>query len=273
MIDIILDEFHFSTLWNGGIFLFILFGLIIYFVLLPVDKSHSFGKTGLFLLGVLALFISIGSPLNIHGRINFGSHIIQIVLLLFIAPPLLIAGFKMKIFEQLQAISFAEKVISLITRPLGAMIIFHVLFYGYHIPSIFNYVRMDLYLNYFYLLLLFFSALLLWVPIITPNLLTAEQKVKYCSINSLLLIPFSVVCFFATENLFSIYSNMTSLIASIQLCLPDWEEIPSNFFAGLLPDPVNEQKRGAILFALSQVVMFGVVLFLSTMKSKSMLTK
>src|SRR5690625_5096726 len=129
MLDIILDEFHFSTMWNGGIFLFLIFGLIIYFFLLPEDDKFSVKKAIMFVAGIITLFAALGSPLNVIGRIQFSTHIIQLILLLFVSPPLLILGFKNKIFEKVKSISFLDKTFQFLIRPLTATILFQALFY------------------------------------------------------------------------------------------------------------------------------------------------
>lgn len=101
MLDIILDEFHFSTLWNGEILLFGLFSAIIYLFLLPEEKNHSIWKTILFFTGLIVLFISIRSPINVIARIKLSTHIKQLILLLLVVPPLLIIGFKTKLWNKL----------------------------------------------------------------------------------------------------------------------------------------------------------------------------
>ncbi|MEC5423777.1 cytochrome c oxidase assembly protein [Virgibacillus sp. C22-A2] len=264
MIDIILDEFHFSTLWNGGILLFLLFGAIIYLFLLPDDRNHSSRKTILFFAGLIILFLAIGSPLNIIGRITFSTHIIQIVLLLFVVPPLFIIGFKMKIIGQLMAITTVGKAMQKITHPLSAIVVFHLLFYGYHIPALFNYVRIDIFLNYLYLLALFIGALLLWIPILSPNQLSFSQKLKYCVVNSILMIPFNLILLFSKDGLFSIYTDINLFVTALEFCLPDWETIPDDVFELLLPfNPVKEQQNGGIILMVSQLIMFSVMLLLT----------
>src|SRR5690625_755915 len=271
MLDIILDEFHFSTMWNGGIFLFSLFALIIYFFILPEDDKFSIKKAILFVAGMIALFAALGSPWNIIGRIQFSTHIIQLILLLFIAPPLLILGFKMKILDKIKSITFLNKAFRLLTKPVAATVLFQFLFYCYHIPAIFNFARMDLYLNYFFLLAIFIAAILMWIPIISKNILPFKKKVIYILINSLLLLPYSLTLIFAKEALYMIYTDVDLFVSSLEACFPDLDSVPDDFFAALLPfEPVYEQKVGGWYLLAGQLIVFSfTVVCLSFKKTSS----
>ncbi|WP_339228922.1 cytochrome c oxidase assembly protein [Oceanobacillus sp. FSL K6-2867] len=267
MLDIILDEFHFSTLWNGGIFLFTMFAAIIYFFLLPASKKLSWWKSFAFVLGLIVIFAAIASPLNVTGRIKFSTHCLQLVLLLLVAPPLLIAGFKTEILERVKSIRNMGKIISVLTKPVVAGAIFQVVFYGYHIPSIFNFARIDLYLNYFFLLALFLSSVLLWIPILSTDQLSCSEKRNYSFVNVLLLAPFGLILLFANTELYAIYSDINLFMSALALCLPDLTDVPPEFFASLLPfDPIHEQLLGAIIFFAGILISFTAATFLSAKK-------
>jgi putative membrane protein len=266
MLDIILDEFHFSTMWNGGIFLFTMFGLIIYFFLLPEDK-FSMKKAILFVAGTIALFAALGSPLNVIGRIQFSTHIIQLILLLLVAPPLLILGFKNKILEKIKPGSFLDKSFNFLTKPVTALILFLVFFYAYHIPVIFNFARMDLYLNYFFMLALFITAIFMWIPIISKHILPKKKKVIYILTNSLLLVPYSLILILANDALYMIYTDVDLFVSSLEACFPDLDTVPDNFFAALLPfEPVYEQKLGGWYLLGGQLIIFAISAFLLSFK-------
>ncbi|HLR81451.1 MAG TPA: cytochrome c oxidase assembly protein [Bacillota bacterium] len=262
MIGLILDEFHFASLWNGGILLFVLFGAIIYLFILPAGKEHSIWKAILFFIGSIALFVSVGSPLNIVGRIQYSSHIIQILLLLFIAPPLMIYGLKRKWFDHVIATYPAvKKTVYALTHPVFAMVIFYILFYGYHIPAIFNFARVDLYINYFYLLVLFIAAILLWVPIFSKHRLTKKQKMLYSLINMILLLPYGFVLLLANGNLYTVYTDLSSFISALEVCLPVEKSLPKTYYEALLPfAPVDEQVKGGKILIVGVIAIFSLMM-------------
>lgn len=257
MLEIILDEFHFSTLWNGGIFIFIGFILIIYFLLLPQEKKHPIWKQILFVIGMLAVFAALGSPINVIARIKFSTHIIQLVLLLLVAPPLLILGFKNEIVERAREINILNRFLNILTQPILSFILFFAIFYIYHIPAIFNFARLDLYINYFFMFALLIAAILLWLPIIYANKLQAKQSVLYIALTILLLIPSSLVLFFYDSSLYLVYSDVDLFLQSLEACIPNLDGIPPEIAASLLPfDPVQEQVHGGILLFISQSIIF-----------------
>lgn len=127
MIAIFLDEFHFSTLWNGGIFLFCAFMIVCYFFMIP-----SKGKSGMlyiisFLFGMVVLFLSVGSPLNIIGRLTLQAHMYQIVGLLFVAAPLLVIGWRPKSWIS-EKISWIQSALAYFRKPAVAITLLTVFF-------------------------------------------------------------------------------------------------------------------------------------------------
>ncbi|MUK88819.1 hypothetical protein GMD78_10485 [Ornithinibacillus sp. L9] len=267
MLDIILEEFHFSSLWNGGIFLLLSFAAIIYLFLLPHDQRHTIWKSLLYLAGLIILFIGIGSPINIIGRIEFSTHIIQIILLLYVAPPLLLLGFKQKPLEKLLSLSFFHHIVKILSHPILTIGLFYLLLYGYHLPAVFDHARIELYANYFYMLGLFISAILLWIPLLSQNILTVTQKTLYSVLNIMLIVPFSLALWLINESLYTVYTDMTTFVASMELCLPPGETLSPEYFAMLLPFyPIGEQKQGGMMLLISQLIIFVSVILISRVK-------
>src|SRR5690606_7244544 len=263
MLEIILDEFHPSTMWNGGIFIYISFVLIIYFLLLPPSKNHSLKKSIVFILGLLAIFASLGSPINVIARIMYSSHIIQLVLLFFVASPLLIYGFKYEIIERWKKNETFAYMLKIVTNPWVALVTFYVLFYSYHIPAVFNSVRLDLFANYFAMIVLFIAAILLFHPLLLNTSLSDKTKWTYALLNILLIVPYSVVLIVADSGIYALYTDVRLFMSSIMVCLPDADLMTPEFFRALMPfDPVMEQLRGGILLLIAQVAIFTTVGFL-----------
>jgi putative membrane protein len=258
MLEFIIDEFdfHVSTLWNGGVVLFILFFIILYIFILPSGKNHTVWKTVIFFAGLIALFIALGSPINIVARIKYSSHIIQLIFLLLVAPPLLIYGFKKEIIERAREIEWIDQTIRILTKPVNALILFFVLFYIYHVPFVFDFVRIDLFLNYLFFFLLFGAAILLWIPILSEkSKLTGNQKMLYALVNIVLFIPYSLILFTANEGLYLLYTDTEMFRSSVELCLPNEEDVPPEFYQALIPyDPVQQQVEGGKVLLIWQVI-------------------
>lgn len=257
MLEIILDEFHFSTLWNGGIFIYIGFIFVIYFLLLPQDKKYPIWKQVAFVLGMLAIFAALGSPINIIARIQYSTHIVQLILLLLVAPPLLILGFKTEIFERAKEIKILKTVLQILEKPFVGFIAFFVIFYIYHIPAVFNYARLDLFVNYFFMFALLIAAILLWLPILSPRKLHTKQKTMYALLIFVLFVPYSILLFFYDTSFYIVYSDAELFLQTLEACIPNLDGIPPELAASLLPfDPVAEQVKGGWLLLAVQGVIF-----------------
>ncbi len=260
-LEVILNQFDFTTKWNGGILLLVLFLINIYLFLLPKGKEDSIKKTILFISGLVGLFIALGTPVNILGRVTFSFHMIQLVMLLLVVPPLLIVGFKKGILEKIPSIAPVQKGLYWLTNPFISLFLFYGMFYLYHHPPIFDYVKVDYYLNYFYLFALFFAAILLWLPLLSKNALMAKAKQRYCLANIILIIPLFLIYLMSKESLYTVYTDIGMLTAALEYCIPDWDTLPKEFFAELLPfNPLNEQKIGGSILISGHAVVFGGVM-------------
>lgn len=270
MLEIILDEFHYSTLWNGGILIFSGFMLIIYFLLLPQEKKYPIWKQAAFVLGIIAVFAALGSPINVIARIKFSIHILQLVLLLLVAPPLLVIGFKNEIFDRVKEIRMLNQLLKLLTKPTVGFLAFFIVFYGYHIASVFNYARLDLYINYFFMLALLFVGILLWVPVISKKYLSKRNKQIYILLSILCFLPNSLVLLFSNQSLYLVYTDVGLFMQSLAVCMPNVDNLTPEIAASLLPfNPVEEQVQGGIILLSSQLILFGIALFLAPKYSKA----
>jgi putative membrane protein len=262
MLDVILEEFQFSSLWNAGIFLFLAFTAIIYLFLLPQEKEHSIWKTIMFLMGLVIIFIAAGSPLNIIGRIQFCSHIIQVILLCFVAPPFLLIGLKWKLIYRLLDIRIMNRILHFITKPYFTLVAFFLFLYAYHHPPIFDQARIDLYLNYFYLLGLFITALLLWIPILYGQMNRKMNQI-YHLVCMLLILPLAIILMASDGVLYQAYTDLTTFTQALEVCLPAGYTLSPEDVLLLLPfEPVKEQHIGGIIWLLASLIIFTTSYFL-----------
>lgn len=265
----ILINFSYHVLWNFGVLFIVLITGIIYLFLLPSGDNHSRKKTTLFLIGLFVFFVALGSPLNILGRLIFRAHMIQMLLLVFIAAPLLLYGLKTKVFdwlmERFQLHFFAQK----FTKPLLAVLIFHSLWMLYHLPSVFNFVRIQYVWNYLSVFAIFVASLILWIPIFpvvkSVKRLTGKSMKKYCIMNVILFFPMAFIYLLVPNSLYPIYSDPDLLLTALTLCLPpgvSMDSLPDNLIETLLPfSPIHEQKYAAIILIFHLIILTIASLF------------
>lgn len=259
----ILDNFTYHEKWNFGILQFIVLISILYFFLLPTSPTHTKIKSGFFILGFIIYFFALGSPLNLLGRILFRAHMIQMIMLYFVSAPLVALGIKAEFLCKPISIPFLNNVLRKSLNPVGTLIVFHVLFISYHIPFVFDYVRINLFLNYFYLLLMFIVSFLFWCAIFPPikelNQLNNQSRKKLFIGFMVLFIPLVALLLLPKHSLYSIYTDIDQIKSSIEICLPSGglpeEFIEDDIIETMLPfPPQHEQFIGGFILFICQLV-------------------
>lgn len=187
----------------------------------------------LFFLSLSLLVLLVGSPLATVSHLSFSLHMIQMSVLFFIIPPLIIVGIPKPIFQLLLKIPLLK--VLLVASPFIALIIFSVLFFMYHLPFILNTFSINPSIHTIYFTILFILALRMWWPITSPfNKLRkySESKERYAFLSGLLLLP---ACSIFIINAFMDGMNnpfLTQLMT--KLCLPSHSNA-----AALLPPLIN----------------------------------
>ncbi|WP_042349060.1 cytochrome c oxidase assembly factor CtaG [Bacillus massiliigorillae] len=270
-----LEIFGFRALWSPFFLITILIVGILFFVAATVyrerlsNKSEKLTKTqaALFITVLVLLYIIKGSPIDLLGHIMFSVHMTQMAILYLVIPPLLIVAVPNWIWRSILSIRIIKSVFQFVTKPLIALIVFNGTFSFYHIPIIFDAVKTDMFLHALYTILLFFTAIFMWWPII--NKLEEYQgfygikRIGYIFGNGILLTPACALIIFAEAPMYSTFSNPTQWLTAMELC------VPASTLSGLNitgPEVFNtmplleDQKTGGIIMKIIQEIVYGVVL-------------
>ncbi|HZQ05834.1 MAG TPA: cytochrome c oxidase assembly protein [Anaerolineae bacterium] len=121
-------------------------------------------------LGILTLIVALITPLStLSDQYLFSAHMLQHVLLTLVAPPLMLLGLPSWFFEPLRTRPALLQFARSLTNPFFAFAAFNVIFVSWHIPMFYN---LALYSSFIHLLehaSMIFTALLLWMPILSPT--------------------------------------------------------------------------------------------------------
>jgi putative membrane protein len=102
------------------------------YVLLGRRRDRSAGQAGFFALGVLALWVALETPIDtLSDRYLMSVHMVQHVLLLFVAPPLLLLGLSPAMARELAGIPGVRA----LTEPIPAQIAAAVVMVFWHLPA------------------------------------------------------------------------------------------------------------------------------------------
>lgn len=270
-----LSIFGFQALWSPYLIGVIIFLTVLYFLITvtwrndfkvsePLKKSEAI----YFLLAMLTLYIIKGSPIDLLGHIMFTMHMVQMAFLLLLVPILLIKGIPWWIWKALLDIKPIQVIFKIFTQPIVAIFIFIGMFSIYHLPSVFDVIKLDMTWHGIYTILLFISAVFMYWPLL--NQVDGQHKMKnisklaYIAGNAVLITPACALIIFANEPMYATYYDSSSWLKAMELCVPidtlsslnlSGPELFSNM------SPVSDQQVGGVLMKIIQEIIFGIILF------------
>jgi len=268
------DIFGFRALWSPYFIVVILVITALYFMIIgpwrtkfkessPVPLKQQI----LFVLGVLFLYISKGSPIDLLGHIMFSAHMSQMAVLYLVVPPLLILGIPDWFWKAMLYRKIIKPVIKVFTKPIVALIFFNGVFSLYHVPLVFDFVKTDPLYHSIITTLIFFGAMCMWWPLLTTlpdwKSLSGIKKVGYIFADGVLLTPACALIIFAKDPLYLTYSEPQAWLTALQLC------VPADMLSGLnLTGPemfntlplVEDQQLGGVLMKIIQEIVYGSIL-------------
>ncbi len=266
--------FGFQALWSP-LFIVVLLFLTVLFFLMTVKWRKDFSvsepltkrQAVLFLTTMAILYAVKGSPIDLMGHIMMTYHMIQMAVLYLVVPPLLIKAIPWWVWKATIELPVIRSIFSFATRPLIALIFFNGLFSFYHIPLIFDFIKMSNTLHSLYTVLLFFFAIFMWWPLVNEQRegrsLHGLKKVGYIFADGILLTPACALIIFAATPLYATYSDASVWLKAMELC------VPVDTLAGLnLSGPelfsnmpvVEDQQLGGVIMKIIQEIVYGVVL-------------
>ncbi|MBU7591983.1 cytochrome c oxidase assembly factor CtaG [Metabacillus halosaccharovorans] len=268
------DIFGFRALWSPYFIVVILLITALYFMIIgPWRTKFKESSTVplkqqlLFVLAILFLYISKGSPVDLLGHIMFSAHMTQMAVLYLVVPPLLILGIPDWLWKSILYRPIVKPVIKLFTNPIVALIFFNGIFSLYHVPLVFDFVKTDPIYHSIMTTLIFFGALCMWWPLLTTlpdwKSLSGIKKVGYIFADGVLLTPACALIIFASDPLYLTYSEPQAWLNALQLCVPA-DMLSSLNLTGpemfnTLPI-VEDQQLGGVLMKIIQEIVYGSIL-------------
>ena len=225
-----------QLIWNVPLLITLICLIGVYlFLLTRFTNMKIYHKQPLlFILGIGLLYLVVGSPLSSITQLSFSLHMIQMSILYFIIPPIILLGIPDRMFCPLLHTPFMKRISKFFFSPKTLLYIFAVLFLIYHLPFVLNILSQGEFLQNGYLLLLFMLAFGMWWPIASPNpngRLSRTQMKRYAFLSGLILMP-ACMLFILTAFIDGGDNPFLSQITA-HLCIPQ-----SSSFS-VLPPPFN----------------------------------
>lgn len=216
---------------------------------------------------MIVLYIIKGSPLDLLGHIMFTVHMTQMAFLLLLAPILLIKGIPWWIWRVVVNAPVIKPIVKVVTKPVVAIFIFIGLFSVYHIPLVFDGIKLDETTHGLFTFILFLAALFMYWPVFNnvegQHQLKPLYKIAYIIGNAILITPACGLIIFASAPLYATYTDGEAWLRAMELC------VPKSTLSGLSlsgPElftsmtPVGDQQLGGVLMKIIQEVIFAFIL-------------
>ncbi len=208
------------------------------------NERPTNAQRGLFISGLLVLFLSLNGPLHdLSDYYLFSAHMVQHLLLTLIVPPLLILGTPGWMLRPALSIPWVNSLAHRVTRARAAFLIFNVTLAAWHVPPLYNLAMANHDIHIVEHLMFLVSATLMWWPLTSnmPELprLAYPGQMLYCFV---MTIPMSVVAF--------------CIALADHLLYPAYAAVPRIW--GITP--MRDQALGGLIMWVPGSLFFGVVI-------------
>jgi len=269
--------FGFRALWSPIFLTFVLALSVIYF-LITGPMRHKFGKDlpkptvlqqVFFYLGMLLLYAVKGAPIDILSHIMLSAHMIQMAILYFVIPILVIRGIPEWILRSFVNVPIVKPIFSFFTKPIIALAVFNCFFAIYHIPIIFDFSKSNQLVHIAVTLFFFATAVFMWWPVVTPlkehNKLQPLLKMAFLVVSIFVVGIACALIIFSSAPMYAAYSSQGDWIQFLSLCVP-----PDilNGLSGDLSGPemfsplstLEDQQLGGVIMLYLQQFIYGIIL-------------
>lgn len=211
------------------------------------DVPFSRKRATMFFAGVVILYIAVGSPIDQLGEeFLFFVHMIQHMLLIYVAPPLIIRGIPAWLTDYCLQPAPLRKAIGFLVHPVTAAVIFNFIYTAWHIPILYEAALQDKVIHIVEHWTMFFGAMLFWWPIVSHSKrlppIRYGGRMFYAFVLMVAQLPvFAFLCF-SGEVLYPTYEFAPRII-------PGFSALADQILGGVIMKVVN------MIFALAVLIL------------------
>jgi putative membrane protein len=133
------------------------------------EQNVSIRELVCFGLGVALLVVALVSPLDTLSNQMFSVHMVQHMLLVYVVPPLLLAGMPSWLTRPLLSIPSIQKVWTVCVSFVPATIIFNGILVAWHLPTLWDYALIDPMVHALEHVAFLFAGIVVWWPIYSQS--------------------------------------------------------------------------------------------------------
>lgn len=208
-------------------------------------------KITCFLLGLVLINLCFGSALNFYSHLLLSVHMLQMSLLCFYIPVLILSGIpEFKVHPRFQFLGKPRNSKFYHRAILG---LFAFLFTFYHFPVVFNTVMSDKTLHDFSQGFLIVLSFLVWWPVTASSYEKESNKLKrnYIYKMLLLLMPACLFLIIANKGLYKVYNDPIFLSKTLRVCISPNINMKPYFIKLSFLSTIGDQRLGGMIMIIS----------------------
>ena len=203
---------------------------------LAPNQAFPIRDSILFYIGLITVYIAVGSPLDAIAELFlFSAHMVQHMLLIYVAPTLLIFGMPSWLIDALIERFRAKPIMNRLTHPACGGILFTFAFTVWHIPTLYEAALIDKRVHIFEHFTMFTLGMLMLWPFLTRSLAVPRRSFPIRMISIFLLmvgqLPVFAFLTFAGEPLYPTYEWAPRII--------DLDPLNDQILGGIIMKVVN----------------------------------
>ena len=178
---------------------------------IATEEAFPLGASIRFYLGLIIIYVAVGSPLDsIAELFLFSAHMVQHMLLIYIAPTLLIYGMPSWLIDAFIRFFKLTPLLRLLTNPACGGLLFTFVFTLWHIPTLYEVALIDKRIHILEHFTMFILGMLMLWPFMTLSKLVPRRSFPIRLITIFLLmvgqLPVFAFLTFAGEAIYPTYA-------------------------------------------------------------------
>lgn len=170
-----------------------------------------------FYAGLVIFYLAVGSPLDQIGeRFLFSAHMVQHMIIVYLAAPLVLAGTPAWVLDRLLDRPVLRPVARWLTAPVPAAVIYALCISLWHVPAAYDAALRTKLIHVIQHLMFFATAVLQWWPLISPSRVVPQRSygVQVLYIVAVGALQFPLIAFlnFSRDVLYPTYAFAPRLI-------------------------------------------------------------
>ncbi len=154
-----------------------------------ISEKKSFKQEILFFTGLVIIYLTVASPLDQIGEdFLLSVHMIQHMLLIYIAPPFFLLGTPFWLIDSILKKPFLQRIARFLFNPAIAGVCFVLGYSAWHIPVLYEAAIQNKFIHILEHAVMFFTALQMWWPILSPSQILPRANYGVCMLLVFLLM-------------------------------------------------------------------------------------